>query len=129
MGNSVETVDYAFTHDTPNVGDNYYRLRQVDYDGSFEYSNVVVVNRAGENNVSIRPNITKGQVNVFIQKGYTRDTRGVIYDLLGSQVMDVVIPANSNQQTIDVQHLPKGHYLFRLQEGSNMEVIRFVKMD
>lgn len=42
-GTTIEVNDYAFTHSTPTVGDNYYQLKQIDEDGSFEYSDIVVV--------------------------------------------------------------------------------------
>ncbi len=40
-GTTYITQQYHFEHATPAVGINYYRLRQVDYDGSFEYSSMV----------------------------------------------------------------------------------------
>ncbi len=39
-GNSVGAVRYAFTDQQPNRGLNYYRLKMVDLDGSFEHSNI-----------------------------------------------------------------------------------------
>ncbi|MEM6734950.1 MAG: T9SS type A sorting domain-containing protein [Bacteroidota bacterium] len=35
-GNSNELISYDFTHRSPSFGANYYRLRQVDFDGEFE---------------------------------------------------------------------------------------------
>jgi len=128
-GNSIETIEYDFLHENPNVGDNYYRLRQVDLDGSFEYSSVVVVNRGGDNNISIRPNQVTGVVNVFLHEGYKKNTKGMIYDLLGAEVMNVNLPANATQYNIDVTDLPSGHYFFRLEGGRNIEVLRFLKRD
>ncbi|PTX22859.1 hypothetical protein C8N40_101687 [Pontibacter mucosus] len=42
-GNSVATIEYSYLDKHPNPGTNYYRLRQVDFDGKYEYSNVVAV--------------------------------------------------------------------------------------
>ncbi len=42
-GTTNETLHYRFTDDTPFSGINYYRLKQVDYDGTFEYSDIVSV--------------------------------------------------------------------------------------
>ncbi|SEJ37986.1 Por secretion system C-terminal sorting domain-containing protein [Dyadobacter sp. SG02] len=35
---SVTTLHYTFAHITPSDGNNYYRLKMVDYDGSFAFS-------------------------------------------------------------------------------------------
>lgn len=40
-GNSTARRDYAWTDHHPLAGNNYYRLRQVDADGAFEYSQIV----------------------------------------------------------------------------------------
>lgn len=43
-GNSHALIEYAFVDKTPLPGANYYRLRQVDFNGTFSYSNWVFVN-------------------------------------------------------------------------------------
>ena len=42
-GTSTETHTYSFTDQNPVAGKSYYRLKQIDFDGSFEYSNIVEV--------------------------------------------------------------------------------------
>lgn len=43
-GNSTSRKDYSLTDDNPTTGTSYYRLKQTDFDGKFEYSNLVAVN-------------------------------------------------------------------------------------
>jgi predicted GH43/DUF377 family glycosyl hydrolase len=43
FGTTTEQQNYSFTDKNLSNGKNYYRLKQVDYDGSFEYSNVIEV--------------------------------------------------------------------------------------
>ena len=38
-GTSTETHTYSFADESPVAGKSYYRLKQIDFDGSFEYSN------------------------------------------------------------------------------------------
>lgn len=56
-GNSLETQHYEFTDKLEGISVNasklYYRLRQVDYDGAFEYSPVVVLSKS-----TIAPELT-----------------------------------------------------------------------
>lgn len=42
-GNSTRTLHYRFTDNRPHTGVSYYRLKQTDFDGSFEYSKWVAV--------------------------------------------------------------------------------------
>ncbi|MCB9052320.1 MAG: hypothetical protein H6556_23030 [Lewinellaceae bacterium] len=47
-GTIQEPQQYEFTDDRPPVSLSYYRLRQVDYDGQYEYSPVVTVTGKAE---------------------------------------------------------------------------------
>jgi hypothetical protein len=42
-GNSNSLLNYTFNHTTPAQGKNYYRLKMIDLDGTFEYSEVRLV--------------------------------------------------------------------------------------
>ena len=59
-GNSQSTLQYAFTDVRPFNGDNYYRLKQVDHNGDFEYFDVVSAYIKKEKKSSLRliPNPT-----------------------------------------------------------------------
>jgi hypothetical protein len=48
-GDSKEPLHYGFVDMRPFIGKNYYRLRQVDFDGQFEYSKVILVNFESSN--------------------------------------------------------------------------------
>lgn len=52
-GNSTQELSYNYRNKTiPNLV--YYKLKQVDYDGNFEYSNIILVNKDLEYPISIR---------------------------------------------------------------------------
>jgi hypothetical protein len=46
-GYSTSIIDYIFTHQAEKTGTHYYRLRQVDFDGRFEYSPIRVIQIEG----------------------------------------------------------------------------------
>lgn len=52
-GNSSTILEYTFTDEKPLQGVNYYRLKQVDFDGQFSYSPVVTV-QFGETTARLR---------------------------------------------------------------------------
>ena len=62
-GNSLEHKHYNFLHETPANGLNYYRLKIVDSDSSFEFSPIRVIKVAANSEVKVFPNPTKGVVN------------------------------------------------------------------
>mgnify|MGYP003652594050 FL=1 len=51
-GTSSEVIDYSYTDSEPKQA--YYRLRQLDYDGQFEYSDVVAAKGNGREVISVR---------------------------------------------------------------------------
>jgi len=56
-GTTSERQVYQFIHDEPFFGENYYRLKQVDFDGQFEYSKVVIaLIKMEESKINVYPN-------------------------------------------------------------------------
>ncbi|MFK7810507.1 MAG: T9SS type A sorting domain-containing protein [Saprospiraceae bacterium] len=62
-GTTSETQQYTYVHTNPFFGQNYYRLKQVDFDGAFEYFDVVVA--------SVQ--LAEEQFKVFPNPGFTKD--------------------------------------------------------
>lgn len=55
-GNSISRQEYSFLDDACFLGRNYYRLKQVDVDGTYEYFNITFADTDGEKAVIIYPN-------------------------------------------------------------------------
>ena len=56
-GSSTHGYDYSVEDSTPNIGDNYYRLKMIDLDGSYNYSNIRLARvKSGETVVTVYPN-------------------------------------------------------------------------
>lgn len=63
-GNSNIKADYNFTDNTPGNAQNFYRLKQVDFDGKYEYSPVRLIAFDKKNNINIYPNPTIERVTI-----------------------------------------------------------------
>jgi len=62
-GESEVEARYQFVDDETTLGSNYYRLKQLDYDGNFEYSNIVEVWLEGfEGDIRLYPNPVHNQL-------------------------------------------------------------------
>ena len=61
QGNSNRETTYRFTDKAPQLGNNFYRLKQIDYSGEFEYSEIRQVNFKGASpEVIVYPNPGEG---------------------------------------------------------------------
>lgn len=54
--NSVAGSNYSFADQYPQTGVSYYRLKQVDADGKWEYSKILTVNRTTSSSITLLPN-------------------------------------------------------------------------
>ena len=63
-GNSPVGFKYTFKHDSPSNGDNYYRLRQVDFNNKFHYSTIIryKANISKSTSINLFPNPSNGDV-------------------------------------------------------------------
>ena len=119
-GNGTTSVgaSYNFEHLNPSVGINYYRLKQVDVDGKYEYSPIRSV-LFGKNKISISPTFAKESVTIYVSDD--QSTSFGIFNLSGQQVLS---GKAIGQQRIDVGFLQTGMYFIRTEFG---DVIRFIK--
>jgi hypothetical protein len=65
-GNSTTLSQYEFRHPERPVGNHYYRLRQVDVDGSASYSRVLHLVRAGADGISLYPNPSSETIHLTV---------------------------------------------------------------
>ncbi|MCI5055949.1 MAG: T9SS type A sorting domain-containing protein [Flavobacteriales bacterium] len=101
-GNSNELLDYSFTDEYPLEGINYYRLKQVDFDGRFDYSEIISIENhvahLFEAHLKLFPNpSTVGQVNLTAQLTETEEeVLIVVQDVLGKELYSKVLMSNDN---------------------------------
>lgn len=111
-GTSTSTLSYHLFDEQPVFGISYYRLKQVDYDGVYEYSKIAAVNlaKAGAT-VSVYPNPAHGNVNIAMRNA-EGNVAVSIYNQTGIQVYSSQATANAGSTTlaIPVQDLPAGMY-------------------
>jgi hypothetical protein len=118
-GTSNTLLTYNFDDESPLNGLTYYRLRQVDFDGTTAFSSVVSVNRNKETKVVLAPNPAQNTVAVSLA-GNEQRANLTVYDLLGKVVLTKTMEGNS--ANLDVSALPSSTYLLEI--VSNGQVLR-----
>lgn len=89
-GNSSIQLHYDLNDYNPAMGNNYYRLKMIDKDSTFEYSNIINIPVNGvlvNGIVSVYPNPVSDMMNVDIQSTSNLETDITIYDVLGQTVV------------------------------------------
>ena len=114
MGFSEAVNDYQHIDHQPLPGANYYRLKMMDLDGSFEYSPVVSVSLERELEIRIYPNVTHQLVTVDFGEVPPGDFH--IVDMYGKVWRTVV--AHENRSEIDLSDLAAGMYYFYFKDQS-----------
>ncbi len=124
-GNSSGLLNYTYTHNKPVQGKNFYRLKQTDYQGSYEYSPVRMVNLEDGKEISIYPNPANEQVTLTGLKG---NETIVIYDIPGRKLKQV--KSNNTDMTISLANLNAGVYQVHIiSAGGTVATFKLVKVN
>ena len=118
-GNSNTTINYEFLDESPIANqDLYYRLKQVDLDGTINYSAIESLRIGEENTISIFPNpIQLGQDIVVEYVNNTPDNQRIVITNLAGQIVFEKIYAddfNDNQLAISSNELLDGIYFISI---------------
>jgi hypothetical protein len=134
MGNSMETVNYSFDNYLGDLTSNivYYRLKQIDFNGAFEYSPTRSIRMdAITATTSVYPNPSNG--TLYLQFNGCPDLNEsanvTVTDLSGRIVFNQIYQLNSGniQLPINLQNLENGCYFLKATSPSVSINRQFVK--
>ena len=114
----------------------YYRLREIAYDGTVEYSNMRAVNLPHENVKAsvlqdVHPNPAEDLINIpFYINSEDAIISADIYDMQGRLLMNIAKDqsySNGKQRfELNVAHLPRGVYMLRFTANEAVSIRKFV---
>jgi uncharacterized delta-60 repeat protein len=130
-GTSNASKEYAYTDKVQKAGKYFYRLKQIDRDGKFAYSQEVEVEVGTVLKVFALDQNYPNPFNPATTIGFTLQNTGLttlkIYDIVGREVATLVnnelLEAGVyHQKQFNASHLASGVYFARLQSGSNVQL-------
>ncbi|MBL7935471.1 MAG: T9SS type A sorting domain-containing protein, partial [Bacteroidia bacterium] len=121
-GNSVQKQIYNTKDEKPYNGVSYYRLKQIDKSGEFEYSSIVSVEFKNNAYVSLYPNPAINKLNIKASESYTNATIKII-NTIGGEVKQTS-KLSSYNGTIDISDLVSGIYFVIIENGEKVENIK-----
>lgn len=124
-GNTNAITSYSFSDTDPLAGINYYRLKQVDIDGRFEYSRFISVSFNNLHRLTVFPNPATERLNIRLPQGH-RFTSIRIIDGAGRIMMQRNLGSSITSQVLDIAKLPAGWYIVQL-TGQQMQQQLFLK--
>ena len=125
-GSSLEKQDYTFYDENLVAGQlYYYRLKQIDFNGNFEYSEVITatVETSDKTAVKLTPNPI---ANGFTQLNYTTPNAGKlslrVFDVAGKELLNRMsgVDAGTNNIDLDLSTFAKGIYFVKMEQNDSI---------
>jgi hypothetical protein len=127
-GNSNSPRSYTFVDDKVSSEKYFYRLKQIDNDGQFEYSPTVQVDLGNLSTFSLDqnyPNPFNPSTTIKFSLPAALNVRITIFNLLGQEIQTLVNEtkeAGIHEINFTAQNLNSGVYLYKIEAGSFIQI-------
>jgi subtilisin family serine protease len=135
FGTTTERMSYSFTDINLNMGSYSYRLKQIDFDGTFEYSNEVLAEVGAPTNFALMqnyPNPFNPSTTIEFSIPQTSNVSIQVYSIIGELVASLVnqtLDAGYHRFNFNATDLPSGTYVYQLKaSGQNGTFVDTKKM-
>jgi len=130
-GTTTQSKEYSYSDKTLSApGKYYYRLKQIDNDGSFEYSQVIEIDFVQPDDFVLNqnyPNPFNPETTIEFSIGQAALVKLEVFNALGEKVADLL---NENKEegsyriNFSANNLPSGIYIAKLQAGEQVKTIK-----
>ena len=125
-GNTTETINYSFIDRNPYPGTNYYRFKQIDYDGNFEFSKVIAVTIKNiKGDVVTFPTLAKDRLLIKYAETPAELPIYRISDMMGRRIIETT----SEQGILDITDLESGQYVLSFLLNNTLHTETFFKIN
>lgn len=130
-GTTSEPQQYEWIDRYPMPGLNYYRLKQVDEDGKYEYHKIDAVDfngKTSDTGIRLYPTEVKDRVSIQLDTPPAAEALLYVVDMTGRILQRERIAAGTVQHDVQFTNLPAGQYMISLQSDKTVQTARFVKL-
>lgn len=126
-GNSVQELHYTLMDYEPLAGQNYYRLKQTDFDGKFTYSEVRMVEFDGnaDHLIKLYPNPATQYLTIEYENININQLQ--IFDEVGRRITENIIVLSGTERAnllkLDISKLKKGTYYLKINELGKLFIV------
>lgn len=124
---NAKTTNYSFLHKKPSANKNYYRLRQVNPDGTFSFSEIRMANFNKEKSVYIYQNPNGNEINIVLDSPSDKVQEINITDLEGEHLHSNHLESGAISKHLDISFLPLGHYQVSINDENGQTKHLFIK--
>ena len=126
QNNTGSTQKYSYQDKAAQQGKTYYRLKMIDIDGSFSYSNIIpLILDCNLGSVIVYPNPVHDVLNINVTNSNDNSTNANLYDLDGRLVLAKKLISGTN--LIDMKRFPGGLYLLELNNNGVKQHFKIIK--
>jgi Concanavalin A-like lectin/glucanases superfamily/Secretion system C-terminal sorting domain len=129
-GNSTDKLNYSYTDAAPLPKTNFYRLKMIDIDGSFNYSRIVIIkNNTGLLTMELFPNPVSDVLQLQLPNAKRETVIISITDAVGKIMYTRTTQLNegNNAVSIPVLHLSKGMHYLSVDNSTTRQTKQFIK--
>ena len=115
------SADYVFDDNNPWNGSNYYKLKQVDFDGSSRYSHIIHLVRQADFDFRVVENPFRHTLYIVIDSNTDIDGNISIFAINGQIVyeQDHFVESGSTELQFDMDNIFPGNYIIRFLDKAN----------
>lgn len=135
-GNANTNKEYSYFDDSPIQGSSYYRLKQTDFDGKFEYVDLIAVNFNQDDDgictLHVYPNPCVGSCTINLKDCPLADSQVDVelYDAFGKRIVNRITPKNKDQDISfhlnSANNLAPGVYIVRASANGKNQASKVV---
>jgi len=133
-GTTTEPMNYSFSDADLTPGNYYYRIKQIDYDGTFEYSDAIEIEIAAPGVFSLNqnyPNPFNPSTKITFSLASDANVSLKVFDVMGQEVMILIdqdLSAGEHKYDLNASGLNSGVYFYKLeangQKGKNFTSVK-----
>ena len=126
--NQPSLSTYTFTDNKPFAGKNYYQLKQVDKDGRYTLSKIIIVSYSDALSMQLSPNPATNQITVSLRTvQHAPNATLQIRSVAGSLIKQMPVSFFTESIPLDISTLSKGTYIVSLLYNGTTLNQKFIK--